>query len=644
MANRPAESLRRIFLIWYPQNTLQWKDQLSVLESLIRRDLDTGWRILADLLPRSMDNSLPLHKPKFRQWAPEQEPRLTRGEIWRHQRDLVDLLLQHVGTSGSRWSDVIASLGNVPKEAHEAILARLADLNRGALKAEDLAEIWNSLRAFVAQHRRFPQADWVLPEPYLRQVEAVQARFEPVDPIARTKWLFSHHAHLARDFGEDFGTEDAAIEEARLQAVVAVRDDRGVEGIKAMIGLVDEPTMLGQSLGASAVAEERDEELLREHVASPDTRSRQFGRGFIIGRSSSRGVAWIVRALQVPGLTASQRAELLVCLPDRNEAWRIAEEDRDVDAAYWKIVYPHVRGSVEEVAYVTRKLIEHGRSAAAIELLSRRIKDAVPPSSTLLIDTLDAFIAEPKEEALTSNFAYYVGELLDALAKATDVDLSRLARIEWALAKFLDFHRPPLLLHRELSQSPGFFVDLLSFVFKGEDDELHEVSDSDVRRAETAYSVLNSWKTPPGASPDRTTLDSDTLSSWVDEALERASAARRRSMAEQRIGHVLRYVPHGADGVWPHEALRDLLERLKNPQIEKGLEIEIYNSRGVVTKDPLSGGGQERQLVAQYAGGAAALNQRWPRTAELLRRVAEQYEREAQAEDREAELRKDGFW
>jgi hypothetical protein len=219
-----------------------------------------------------------------------------------------------------------------------------------------------------------------------------------------------------------------------------------------------------------------------------------------------------------------------------------------------------------------------------------------------------------------------------------------LARVEWALAKFLDFHRPPLLLHRELSQSPDFFVELLSFVFKEEGGEPREVSDADVRRAETAYSVLNSWKTPPGVSLDRTTLDKNALSGWIDGALDRATAARRRTMAEQQIGHVLRYAPNGADGVWPHEALRDILEHLKNPQIENGIEIEIYNSRGVVTRDPVGGGGPERQLAAQYAGSAAVLNQRWPRTGELLRRVAEQYDREAQAEDREAELRKDGFW
>jgi hypothetical protein len=234
--------------------------------------------------------------------------------------------------------------------------------------------------------------------------------------------------------------------------------------------------------------------------------------------------------------------------------------------------------------------------------------------------------------------------VLDALAAAADVPSDRLARIEWALAKFLDFHRPPLLLHRELAHSPAFFVELLSFVFKEEGGPPREISDADVRRAETAYSVLHNWKTPPGVSPDRTTVDGNTLASWIREALDRATAVRRRTMAEQRIGHVLRYVPNGGDGVWPHEALREVIEDLRNPEIETGIEIEIYNSRGVVTRDPLGGGAQERHLATQYRNWAAALNQRWPRTAELLRRVAEKYEREAHSEDSEAELRRDGFW
>ena len=42
LVNRPRESLRRIFLIWYPQNTLSWNDQLGVFEFLMSRDSEAG--------------------------------------------------------------------------------------------------------------------------------------------------------------------------------------------------------------------------------------------------------------------------------------------------------------------------------------------------------------------------------------------------------------------------------------------------------------------------------------------------------------------------------------------------------------------------------------------------------------------------
>ena len=537
MANRPRESLRRIFLIWYPQNTLPWKEQLLVLGSLIRRDSEAGWSIVADLLPRSMDNSLALHKPKFRTWAPAEDPQLTRGEIWDRQRDLVTLLLRYVAVDGKRWSDLIEALGSVPKEAHEAIVSNLAALDLGAITDDARTQIWNSLRAFVTQHRRFSQAEWVLPEPYLRRVEEMLVRFEPADPIARTAWLFSHHAHIARDVGENFSAEDAALHEARLQAVMAIHGGRGVTGIVNMIDVVDEPSMLGESFGESPVDEEFEEQLLRAHLASPDVRSRPFARAFVVGRATTRGVAWILQALQLRDLTAEQRAELLVCLPDRDEAWEIAERDTAVQAAYWNAVYPFVRGSIEQVEYAARKLVIHGRATAAIELLWRHFKDTNPPSSALLTDVLEAFIREPSEETLTGNFAYYLGELLDALAKATDVDQGRLARIEWALAKFLDFHRPPVLLHRELIRDPAFYVELLSFAFKAEEGEpLGEVSEADARRAQTAYAVLGSWKTPPGVSADASTMDADVLVAWIGQTLELSSAARRRTVAEQYIG------------------------------------------------------------------------------------------------------------
>jgi hypothetical protein len=72
-------------------------------------------------------------------------------------------------------------------------------------------------------------------------------------------------------------------------------------------------------------------------------------------------------------------------------------------------------------------------------------------------------------------------------------------------------------------------------------------------------------------------------------------------------------------------------------------EIQIYNNRGMVSKSPLEGGVQERNLAEKYSRYVAATVDRWPRTAAVLRRVAVQYIREGRHSDLRAELEED-FW
>jgi hypothetical protein len=97
----------------------------------------------------------------------------------------------------------------------------------------------------------------------------------------------------------------------------------------------------------------------------------------------------------------------------------------------------------------------------------------------------------------------------------------------------------------------------------------------------------------------------------------------------------------GADGAWPHPAVRDVIEEVGSADLERGIEVGVYNGRGVVTKHPLEGGMQEHQLAERYAGFAPAVADRWPRTAAMLRRLAEGYRVDARREDQEAELRED---
>jgi hypothetical protein len=124
-------------------------------------------------------------------------------------------------------------------------------------------------------------------------------------------------------------------------------------------------------------------------------------------------------------------------------------------------------------------------------------------------------------------------------------------------------------------------------------------------------------------------------------AREQLNAAGRGAIGDQRIGHVLRYAPSGDDGLWPPEAIRDLLEELRADNVEIGIAIEYRNSRGVTTRGLTDGGAQERDIETTLRDAAAAMTARWSRTASFLAKLADTFGRDAQRSDDEADLTED---
>ena len=144
----------------------------------------------------------------------------------------------------------------------------------------------------------------------------------------------------------------------------------------------------------------------------------------------------------------------------------------------------------------------------------------------------------------------------------------------------------------------------------------------------------------PGSTDDGR-IDVGVLREWVRRARAATTASGRGAVADGQIGQVLSGSPMGVDSAWPHIAVRDIIEEVASAELESGIEIGKYNSRGVVSRQIGEGGVQERQLAERYAGFASAVGDRWPRTAAMLRRMAERYRTDARREDQDAELRED---
>ena len=198
----------------------------------------------------------------------------------------------------------------------------------------------------------------------------------------------------------------------------------------------------------------------------------------------------------------------------------------------------------------------------------------------------------------------------------------------------------PRYLNEIVANDPSFFVQLVKWVFRRRDgiseNAETESKETAKQRANVALELLRTISVLPGST--EAVIEPDKLNRWVDQARELLGEAGRREIGDMQIGEYLARCIEGTDGIWPHEAVRNVIERVRSTDLEKGVAISRFNSRGVTSRSPYEGGRQERELAARYRENAQKLELTYPRTAGILRDLANDYDRFAGVEDREVEL------
>jgi len=255
-------------------------------------------------------------------------------------------------------------------------------------------------------------------------------------------------------------------------------------------------------------------------------------------------------------------------------------------------------------------MIEVRRVGAALDHLNLYLgDDAGPEHAELVAHGLDLLLERPRDPDLHHLSQFGLRRLIDYLGRS-GLDEGRLARLEWAYLPAFEFEPTPPTLSRHLATEPDFFVDVACRVYrlgddneeKGEEPEAaaEEEEEEEEDEGETepstqeraiatnAYRLLSEWRTLPGR--DGESVDYETLQAWVDRARERLREESSSRSATCTIGHLLAASPPDADGAWPCQAVRDVLERVQSPWIERGMETEMFNSMGATSRGMLDGG------------------------------------------------------
>jgi hypothetical protein len=646
--NGPMNSLREVHLLWNPQTYATLEQRIGALDLIRKRMPTAAWKLMLGVLPNSHDISTPSPLPRWRDFSVESPEVVTWNLISRGAAKISERLITDVGLDSQRWSALLDRLGNLSPSLEPA-LAALEVAEPKVTEASDRASLWEHLRRVLHHHRRFPDSDWSFPEDVLQRLEAVYERFAPKNLLERMAWLFKSSVALPKPVSEGWEAEQREIEVARQAAAQALFKDGGIPSILDLARLVDSAGYIGKALYDSSLPTANQDALIEAAARSLDAHERDVAHGLIISAFRDRKEAWaaaLITRARVEFWGDDALMAILRALPADRWTWeQVAEVGGETLVNYWRRAPIFLMNEdSNDVAYAIRQLINVGRASHALALVGSRDRKGRLPSA-MLLEVLEQAAHQPFENPADNNevtmFQHYVAETLTELDNRDDVDRSALAMLEWNYLRVLEHsRRPAKVLLSVLSEQPTLFIEMLRAVFKAsEESGIEEPKPSDPEQARVmahqAYRLLELWNHIPGQREDNT-IDQVALEAWIKEARTLAIAAGREDIADSKIGQMLSASPMGADGNWPAEPVREVLDLFRSKPMLEGFRIGKANRRGVTSRMPGDGGNLERNEAAKYRGWAKALAS-YPHTAKALNELADSYERQARRMDEDAE-------
>ena len=646
VTNRPAESLRSLFLPGIRFSEASDNDRLETLEALLVAAPGAVWRLLMASASSAGGATVVLREPPlWRPWGQDGVARPTLGEGRAFIKELDNLLLEKVGTDARRWADLVEKISNLSPDTRQRALSLLARESK-QLKGEPCAvDLWARIRGQLHLHRSHPDAAWAMSAAEVATLDSAYKKLTPSDPVAAYAWLFDDWPRLPDAKPVHLGQEESALDiakeqhsEARQAAVRSAYESGGSAAILAIVEAANFPEQVGRAV-AGSMEPDVAMSLSLQHLGSANLKLRAFALGTLAGRLQRAGWEVLEEALsqsKARGAGSEVLADVFLSATAEPETWRrLTAEGQDVQDTYWNSIPGfRIQGQgAEAVTYAARQLIRARRSYETVHPLAY---SSVPQE--LVIQVLEQLLADVATAAASgprpSIDSFTVAELFRKLDGSDQVPDKTIARLEVPLMEIVEEYRPELALYREVGRDPSLFADLIAWTFKRSDGQAEESVEEHVRdrRARFAYSVLFRLRGLPGLREDGT-LDDQKLTEWVSEARRLCRERGRAVVGDIQIGELLASAPVGQDGVWPCEPVRGLLDGLASDDMGRGFAMGKHNLRGVTSRAMTEGGAQERSLEEQFRGDAARLASKWPLTARWLRAIADDYRAEGRFHD-----------
>ena len=654
----PRQTLYQIFLPWLPQTEVSAEKREQIISGLMNTSNEIGWQLLMDIFPKAHGTSMNHATPIWLDFKPPSNP--TYKEHFEHVGALLDLVAENIGSDPKRWQEAIEHISYFPDDqlpylrTHiEKFIQKLQEVS-SHIQGEDKVPIWESLNDFVSHHRQFSYTPWALSEEDLRPWAELRESLTPDDLISRHAHLFSHDPKIGLPIEKentDWEKREKEIDTIRQKALEEICQDLGENGLRELaeksediytmsfaLKDISEITPAGSNLNIEAIMEEWLGEENMPLACAVDYFFQQIRKKQQEENNKYRS-AFIQKAKE--NQWPNQKiANMLSTFPCNSETWKkVSEFGQEVEKLYWESRFTFRPESKKDRSKFIENALKFNQLMKASRTISLYHKEL---PGNLLAKFLER-VAED-QNAVSRSDGHLITEMILGLQRKKISD-NRLMSIEKAYLKNLwlnfvseRFREKHLVLHRNLAADPKFFVGYIELIYRKKSDNeenLPEPSPEKKAKAMEGYHLMQTWSLAPGMQEDET-INCEQLIDWIRKARALLEKLDRISVGDEQIGEMLgRVTLRGKDGIWPIEAIREVLEKTKSDDIKRGILIGEFNMRGVYTP---SAGREQLDAAKKCEEQSQKLDNQWPETAKLLREMAKRHRIDAQDEKTRAEM------
>lgn len=649
-SNRPLGSLIDILLPGIPQTNASPSVRVNAFDMLMKTDPNTAWKIAES----HMGSGTISASHSFR-W------RDTGGSRSGLDQESRNDYFQYVNALLPKWAEVscatneniLSAVDNFIRLAdpvRDQVVEMLKDVSKLSLSVDEQRTFRHHLRDVLNWINNYDKENKFTP--FASTLRKAYEELTPTSTIERIDWLFADGWPRLPDAEQASKNHEEKLVNVRKDAARDLLDNLPLTEILDYGETLNYQGIFSSAL-AKAVKTQKEDSALVRALAQRVEAHPWLLVGYSMGSIEEKGEGWVIKTIgdlkKRELAPAAVVAALLRGLPENIETWKLAESyGDDVDSEYWKLASGYSRteeDKTESASIAVKKLVGVGRPEIALNIAGD--SHISLPSKLLqkLLTSLLELDSEKKKRLDGTMLEFYLTNIFNQIYERKELSLDEIGKLEWPFAQVFDrFHRrsnQPMALHRTLQENPGFFVELVSYLYKKDDGTIERsenVTEEQMKTiSENAYEVLGSWSLVPGLKDG--VLEEDELMRWVKEARKIAESKGYLRGCDLKLAEILSRVPPDKDGMWPHKALRNTLEEVHSSLLDKHIPYAIYNSRGVRNRSLQEGGSQERKMAETYAEWSKAMQSQWPRTSKVLKFLSGMFDNDARREDVDLELR-----